>query len=289
MTLVWNAPGGLLIGRAKYAGVPVDYWPGKIDDVRVYDRIIGAQEAEDMVTEHPVLNARWMLNEDGQADPSLPGAPGLQFHNGAAVDPDAGFGWGTSPAGLMLGAGKFAETITPPVWTSESFTVAGWVRNMGRPQQAATVFSQPGAQANAFALRYVPGEDPVEQGSWQVAMRGSDDSAAAPLVVSHSGFSPGEWVHLAVVYDVLRHRVSLYVNGQLDETSGGVSQEDGAVPFEAQNNGGLQVGRTKFGAADGTEFWPDAIDDVWAYQGALTQQQVASLAVDVELPSVSGP
>ncbi|MFG2090684.1 MULTISPECIES: LamG-like jellyroll fold domain-containing protein [unclassified Spirillospora] len=290
VTLTWNATGGLQIGRAKYAGVPVDYWPGKIDDVHVYDRILGAKEAEDMVAEHPVLKARWMLNTNGQADPFPEDAPDLQFHNGAVLAPDAGFGWGTSPAGLMLGAGQaFAETPAPPVWTDESFTIAGWVRNMGRPQQPATVFSQPGSQANVFALRYVPGEDPVEQGGWQVVMRNSDDAAATTLVASHSRFLMGNWVHVAVVYDALRHRVSLYVNGQLEETSGGVSQEDQVFPFKAQNNGGLQVGRNKFGAPDGTEFWPDAVDDVWAYQAALTPQQVAGLAVDTELPTKTGP
>ncbi|MGW5414615.1 LamG-like jellyroll fold domain-containing protein [Actinomadura geliboluensis] len=286
---MWKATGGLQIGRSKYKDVQLDHWPGQLDDVRIYDRIVGDEEIKKMVTDHPVLKARWMLNETGEADSFPPGAPDLLFHNGAAIDPGAGFGWGASMAGLMLGAGTFAETLAPPVWTNESFTIAGWVRNMGRPQQAATVFSQPGTQANAFVLRYVPGEDPVDQGSWQVALRGSDDAAAAPIVVSHSNFSPGDWVHLAVVYDALRDRVSLYVNGQLDETAGGVSQEDGAIPFEAKNNGGLQVGRNKFGAADGTEFWPDAVDDLWVYQAALTQPQLASLAVDVELPSGSRP
>ncbi len=286
----WNATGGFQIGRSLWLGQPTDHWPGMVDDVRVYDRILGPKEVEDMVTEHPVLNARWMLNDNGQADPFPAEAPDLVFHNGAALDPDAGLGWGTSLAGLMLGADQaFAETLTPPVWTDESFTIAGWVRNMGRPQQTATVFSQPGAHSNAFALQYVPGDDPEEQGGWQVAMRNSDDAAATPLVASHSNFQLGDWVHVAVVYDMLRQRMSLYVNGQLDETSDGVSQEDNVLPFKAENNGGLQVGRNKFGAADGTAFWPDAIDDVWAYQGALTPQQVASLAVDVEFPARTGP
>ncbi|MFA1542712.1 LamG domain-containing protein [Actinomadura monticuli] len=286
----WNATGGFQIGRSLWLSQPADHWPGLVDDVRVYDRIVGADEAEGMVTEHPVLSSRWMLNVDGQADPYPPLAPGLVFHNGASLDADAGLGWGTSPAGLMLAADKaFAETPTPPVRTDESFTIAGWVRNTGRPLQGATVFSQPGAQTNAFALRYMPGEDPEEQGGWQVVMRNSDDAAATPLLASHSNFQLGEWVHVAVVHDALRQRISLYVNGQLDATSDGVSQEDGVLPFEAKNNGGLQVGRNKFGAADGTEFWPDAIDDVWAYQGALTPQQIAGLAVDMEFPAQIGP
>lgn len=290
VTLTWNAIGGLQIGRGKYTGVPVDYWPGKIDDVRVYDRVLGPDEAKGMVTEAPVLNARWMLNQNGQADPYPENAPALQFQNGAVIDPDAGFGWGASPAGLILGvSAAFAETQTPPVLTDESFTIAGWVRNGGRPQQVATVFSQPGSHANAFELRYVPGEDPAQQGIWQVVMNNFDDATSTPLVASHPRFIESDWVHLAVVYDALQGEVTLYVNGQADETADGVSREDNVFPFKAQNNGGLQVGRNKIGTSGGTGFWPDAIDDVWAYQAALEPPQVAALASGVELPAQTGP
>jgi hypothetical protein len=98
-----------------------------------------------------------------------------------------------------------------------------------------------------------------------------------------------DWVHVAVVYDALRDRVSLYVDGQLEQTSDGVSQQDQVIGFKAEGNGGLQVGRTKFGAADGTEYWTDALDDIWAYQGALTTEQVQMLAGGAELPTDDGP
>ncbi|WP_344905477.1 LamG-like jellyroll fold domain-containing protein [Actinomadura meridiana] len=285
----WNATGGFQIGRSKWFGQQADHWPGQIDDVRVYDRIIGDREAEEMVTQHPVLKARWGLNQDSGADPFPVGAPGLVLHNGAVIDPTAGFK-SVSAGGLLLGAEKaFAETATPPVWTDDSFTVAGWVRNVGRPQQAATIFSQPGANANAFVLRYMPGEDPTEQGVWQAVIQNSDSSSSEPRVASNPYFVVGDWVHLTVVYDALRDRVSLYVNGRLDQTAGGISQEDQAIAFKAEGNGGLQVGRNKLGAADGTEFWPDAVDDVWVYQGALTQQQVANLANDTEIPPQTDP
>ncbi|MEU9839388.1 LamG-like jellyroll fold domain-containing protein [Actinomadura sp. NPDC048032] len=289
MPSAWNAAGGFQIGRSSWSGQQADHWPGRVDEVRVYDRIVGQQEAQEMLTEHPVLKARWKLNEDGLGEPA--GAPELVLRNGAAIDPTAGFkGW-VSAAGLKLDPAQkaFAETADPAVTTNESFTVAGWVRNAGRPLQSATVFSQPGMATNAFALRYVPGQDPEEQGVWQVVMHNSDDGAAPALTASHSGFLPQDWSHVAVVYDALRDRVSLYVNGQLEETADGISQEDQIVGFKASGNGGLQVGRSKFGAADGTEFWTDAVDDLWAYQGALTTEQVQSLAGDIELPTEDGP
>ncbi|MFF4238976.1 LamG domain-containing protein [Actinomadura geliboluensis] len=287
----WNATGGFQIGRSQWAGQQADHWPGQVDEVRVYDRIVGDREAEEMVTQHPVLKARWLLNADGSGETKDGAGPGLVLRNGAFIDPAAGFkGW-ASAAGLKLDPAvkAFAETTGPVVATNESFTVAGWVRNDGRPLAPATVFSQPGAATNAFALRYVPGEDPEEQGVWQVVMHNSDEGSAPALSASHSGFVVQDWSHVAVVYDALRDRVSLYVDGQLEQTSDSVSQQDQVIGFEAKDNGGLQVGRTKFGATDGTEYWTDALDDIWAYQGALTTEQIQMLAGGAELPTDDGP
>ncbi|GCE09241.1 glutaminase domain-containing protein [Dictyobacter aurantiacus] len=36
----WNAQGETVIGRGKYNGGPVDFWPGLIDDVRLYNRVL---------------------------------------------------------------------------------------------------------------------------------------------------------------------------------------------------------------------------------------------------------
>ncbi|MGP4027588.1 LamG-like jellyroll fold domain-containing protein [Actinomadura sp. 3N407] len=289
----WLATGGLEIGRSQWGGNPVDHWAGLIDDVRVYDRIVSRQEVEELLTQHPVLKARWVLNSEPVDDvfKGPDSAPALTLHNGAAIVAGAGIGW-AAPAGLQLDpvAKAFAESAGSVVDTHRSFTVTGWVRPVGRPQQPVTVFSQAGQSANAFALRYVPGEDPELQGSWQIEMRNSDDAAAEPLVAVHGNFDPDDWMHVAIVYDALRDRVSLYVDGELYETSDGVSQEGQVRSFETENSV-LQVGRNKFGAADGsgTEFWTDAIDDIWVYQGALTREQVTRLAIFDDIPTEAGP
>ncbi|GGQ23043.1 hypothetical protein GCM10010140_61820 [Streptosporangium pseudovulgare] len=280
---VWHAGGGLQIGRSKWLGAYVDQWPGLIDDVRIYDRSVGAVEAEELVTQHPVVKGRWKLNTDGRGEPA--GSQSLTLKGGALIDPAAGFRY-VSSAGLLLnGTTAYAETAAPPVQADDSFTVAGWVRNMGRPQTARTVFAQAGVNANAFALRYVPDPADPDTGGWQLQMRNADTTLAGDLrQTGHSAFTEWDWDHVAIVYDALRDRMSLYVNGQLEETSLGVSQEDQVFGFNAAN-GGLQVGRSRFGG----EFWPDAIDDVWAYQGALTQEQVQMLAIGGELDTAAGP
>lgn len=43
----WNAGGETVIGRAKWGGA-TDFWPGKIDDVRVYNRALGASDVSSL-------------------------------------------------------------------------------------------------------------------------------------------------------------------------------------------------------------------------------------------------
>jgi hypothetical protein len=38
--------GDTVIGRARFGGNPVDFWPGAIDQVHVYDRALSADEAD---------------------------------------------------------------------------------------------------------------------------------------------------------------------------------------------------------------------------------------------------
>ena len=51
----WNAGGETVIGRGKYGGNPVDFWPGLIDDVRVYDRALSDAEVRNIYNSAPVV------------------------------------------------------------------------------------------------------------------------------------------------------------------------------------------------------------------------------------------
>ena len=284
------AHGPLTIGRwkdARHGGGPIDLFKGDIDDVRIWDRVLTAQEIAELIPQTSVLKTRWKLNTDGSGEPS--GAPSLTLHGGATISPDAGFYWISSGGLLLNGTDAYASTESPPMDTDRSFTLAGWVRNPGRLRQPAVVFSQPGANANVLELRYLPDADnPEGSGDWQLIMRNADSATEPVRQVTHSMFSVGDWDHIAIVYDALRDRMSLYVNGMLEETSQNVSRTDGVIPFKAAN-AGLQLGRDPFGGAGGGSFWPDAIDDVWVCQGALTEQQVGFLAAPWEPSTESGP
>jgi len=46
----WHAAGSLAIGRAKWLGTPSDWWPGSIDDVRVYSGVLSAAQIAYLAT-----------------------------------------------------------------------------------------------------------------------------------------------------------------------------------------------------------------------------------------------
>ncbi|WP_327587298.1 RICIN domain-containing protein [Nonomuraea sp. NBC_00507] len=43
-TYRWNATGPLTIARTLWQGTPADFWPGQIDDVRIWNRVLDANE-----------------------------------------------------------------------------------------------------------------------------------------------------------------------------------------------------------------------------------------------------
>ncbi|MFI9591314.1 LamG-like jellyroll fold domain-containing protein [Nonomuraea sp. NPDC052265] len=281
-TVTWNAAGPLAIGRAKHNGAKVDFFPGEIDDVQVYDRLVSAEEAADLFTRHPVLTGRWTLNTDG-TDGSGHGRD-LATAGEAHVDQTAGW-LGTPPGALVLdGTGDYAATAGPVVSTIRSFTVAGWVTAAGRPGARSAVFSQAGGTNSGFTVRYDPAAA-GGAGGWQVEMPGSDAPGAPAQRAEHSAYqSQLVWDHVAIVYDAFADVLRLYVNGWLQETEERVSARWHTIGFDA--TGPFQLGRSKTAGAWG-EFWPGAIDDVWAFSGVLSQEQIQTLAGYTELPSGS--
>ncbi|QFY10798.1 LamG domain-containing protein [Nonomuraea phyllanthi] len=280
-TVTWNATGPMAIGRAKHNGAKVDFFPGEIDDVQVFDRLVSAEEAADLFSHHPVLAGRWTLNTGGEDGTSH--GRHLTMAGDAHVDQ---VGWLGSPPGALVldGAGDYAATAGPVISTSRSFTVAGWVTAAGRPTARSAVFSQAGAVNSGFTVRYDPSAA-GGAGGWQVEMPDSDASGAAGQRAEHSAYqSQLAWDHVAVVYDSFEDVLRLYVNGWLEETEERVSVRWHTVGFDA--TGAFQLGRAKAAGAWG-EYWPGAIDDVWAFSGVLSQEQIQTLAGYTELPSDS--
>jgi len=184
-------------------------------------------------------------------------------------------GWATGLVGpYALGlpgvAGSYADITSTVVDTTQSFSVAAWVKlNNTNGYQTFVSEDTRGGEA-AFFLQ-------LRADSGQFSFTVPYDFFVNP----QSLFTPvpGQWYHLAGVYDANAHSATLYVNGILTD------QILYVTPTAA--SGHSSVGRGQFGG--GMVDWNnDSIDDVRFYQTALTAPQVLQVA-RIGNPSLSGP
>lgn len=283
----------MYIGAGSYSGQVANYFPGTIDDVRLFDRPVSASEVQQLFKQRALVKGRWKFEQASGTPLTTPDASAsgndMTLNGGARV----GSGW--VDGGLLLdGVNDYAATSTMPVDTSTSFTVTAWAQAAAVPKDGVTLLSAPGAAQSAFAVRYVPSTAPdTDAGRWRISMADTDSKDAVVTQVDNGQFSsPADWTHLALVYDGFARQLKLYVNGELEEAActdadgdgdaddaacgDRISWSENALSFRGTQP--LQLGRAKTGTSWG-EYWSGAVSDVWAFQGVLTDAQVSQLAI----------
>ncbi|MFP8941741.1 LamG-like jellyroll fold domain-containing protein [Streptomyces fenghuangensis] len=288
----------MYLGAGSYSGVMGNFFPGAIDDVRLFDRPASAAEIQQLFKQRPLVKGRWNFEStDGTSpvttpDSSPEGRP-MTLHGGAVGGMDSWIGFGSLE---LDGVDDYAATDVVPVDTSASFTATAWAKAAAIPEAPVTLLSAEGSHQNAFVVRYLPDDDPEHPGRWQITVSEAD-SAGSPVASMEneaSFYDAQSWNHLALVYDGFSKEARLYVNGTLEEVACVDADDDGnadnasctdRIPW-AENvlsfkaTGALQVGRTTDAGA-GREYWPGLVDDVWAFQGALSDAQVSYLVDQV--------
>ncbi|GAB2584665.1 hypothetical protein GCM10027168_16800 [Streptomyces capparidis] len=280
----WTATGPLQIGAGSYNGAPGNFFPGDLDDLRLFDRPLAEGEVRQLFRQRPLVKGRWAFEtETGRVTPDASAAGrGMTLSGDAAVGAEQPR---VDRGALLLKSGTGQGSVAPaPVDSGASFTVTAWARAAAEPTRPATVISQEGTHQNGYTLRYSPDAG----GSWQLAMPGEDAAEAETATVGNQLFaSATAWNHLAVVYDGFSDELSLYVNGELQsphctdgesgDTScvGSTSWASDVLAFNATK--ALNVGCAKSAGRCG-EHWSGEIDDLWAFQGALNEAQIQYLA-----------
>ncbi|ACZ90120.1 hypothetical protein Aros01_04304 [Streptosporangium roseum] len=263
-TQPWDATGPLAIGRAKADGGAAEFWPGDIDDVRVHGRAMFGDEVADLVNSAATLVGHWKLDEGAGAA----AADSSGRASAAALGGGASWTEGWLDGALALdGTGGYAQAAAPAVDTRAGFTVAAWTQLDYLPTRDASAVSQAGNRASGFQLGY-----DREQGRWVLGMAAADtDTTALVRTRSDALPVPLEWAHVAGVYDPLQGELRVYVNGRLSDST----VTDHVSAWNAV--GPLQLGRAK-NAGVFTGYWPGTVDDVRAYDGVLSAEQISQLA-----------
>ncbi|WP_364711308.1 LamG domain-containing protein [Streptomyces ossamyceticus] len=293
MTTTWYAGGSVQIGASAFERKPTSFFPGQIDDVRLFDRPVSAGEVQQLFKQRAVVKGRWKFETAAGTPLTSPDASAsanaMTLYNGAQT----GSGW-VDGAVTLDGTNDYAAAPVVPVDTGASFTVSAYVQAAATPTGPVTVVSAPGAKKSAFAVRYEPSADPTtDPGRWRIATADSDSDTAAVSDVGNGMFySPTDWNHLALVYDGFSKEIRLYVNGELQETACADADDDGVqddagcadvvswaddvLTYKAAKT--LQLGRDTTGTTSG-QYFPGSLSDVWVFQGALTETQIDHLAV----------
>ncbi|MGA4985633.1 LamG-like jellyroll fold domain-containing protein [Streptomyces cellulosae] len=179
--------------------------------------------------------------------------------NGKALTLTEGATWTTGVSGSALkfdGQGQFAQTDGPVLDTTGSYTVSAWVTLDALPGNYATAVSQDGRrQASPFYLQYGQGAFAFSTPAGQRARL-----EIRPEL--------GRWYHLVGVRDGATNQITLYVDGKKAATVTGGPNYVGSGP--------LAVGRAQWNGDD-TDFWNGSVDEVHAYDRALTAEEVTAL------------
>ncbi|MCC5031853.1 glycoside hydrolase family 2 [Streptomyces sp. WAC 00631] len=167
--------------------------------------------------------------------------------------------WGSGVSGSALrfdGRGRYGETDGPVLDTTGSYSVAAWVTLDSLPGNYATAVSQDGGRRESpFYLQY-------GQGAFAFSTPGGNRARLETTP------EEGRWYHLVGVRDGSTGEIRLYVDGKPAATATAGPNYVGSGP--------LAVGRAQWDGAD-TDFWNGAIDEVHAYDKALTAEEVSAL------------
>ncbi|MFG1957939.1 LamG-like jellyroll fold domain-containing protein [Nonomuraea sp. NPDC049028] len=263
-TQPWDATGALAIGRGTVNGAAAEFWPGDLDEVRVYGRAMFADEVADLVNSAATLVGHWKLDEESGTTAADSSGKGTA----ATLAGAATWGEGWLDGGLALdGVNGHAQAGAPAVNTKAGFTVAVWTQLDYLPTRDAAAVSQSGTRASGFQLGF-----DKEQGRWVLGMAAADtDTAALVRTRSDAVPAPMEWTHVAGVYDPLQGELRVYVNGRLSTST----ITDHVSAWNA--TGPLQLGRAKT-AGVFAGYWPGTVDDVRTYDGVLNAEQISQLA-----------
>ncbi len=251
----WVAGGSLVIGRGRFGGNPVDFVDGTIDDVRVWAQALTAPEVAQLAT-----NGTWRFDEGTgptAEDDSLANVHGT-LTGGATWAP----GVVGDSAVEFDGATGFVDMPAPVVDTSQSFSVAAWVRT-DVPAGFRTAVSVDGESVSGFFLQR------RDDGRLAFTVLTADAPGGGAVAGSSFTAQTGQWYHLVGVYNRAAGTISLYVNGSLQQTVAHTT------PWRA--GGHFVVGRAKYNGSN-VDFWDGGVDDVRTFPFSVDAGGAAALA-----------
>ncbi|WP_329111805.1 LamG domain-containing protein [Streptomyces sp. NBC_01353] len=282
--------GGLQVGRAKYAGSYVDYFPGQLDEVAMWQRPLSPEE---MAVEAGAKDAQdWGYVElVAQYNPAGGSGSSLQDTSGYSSTLTMASGASLNGEDIVLdGVDDSASTDRPLVDDTGSFTVSTAVdvdtkKLETMPTGSMQVLGQQTAAGSSWGIWFektgmenaeadAGGDDPVIDeetgevivkqvpvGRWHFGRLTSDGTGVS--VRSEELLTPAGEIRLTGVFDATSQTIRLYVGGV---------QESVPLAYQSTVGSGFTVGKGWINSAWGS-YLPGRISDIRLWAGALTNEQ----------------
>ncbi|MFD0480529.1 LamG-like jellyroll fold domain-containing protein [Nonomuraea thailandensis] len=275
----WKPTGGVQIGRGRANGADSEFWPGHVDDVRLYTGAHDKTRVKSLFASYPPAQGAATLPTDAVGQWKLDEGTGTTAADSRGTHPvtlSGGAAWigGRSGNGLWLdGTSGYAQTAGPVLDmgpASSGFSVAAWAYvapSAPAQLERGTIVAQDGTRTSAFALTY-----DRAAGTWAAELAGTDSDDPRTVLRSVEPVQLGRWTHLALVYDTPLRQARLYVNGVLSAVQVGVSVFDAGGP--------LTMGRALRSGVPADFFWR-GVDDVRAFSRPLSDGEVRRVHDDV--------
>lgn len=245
------------VGRANSV-----YANGKIDEVRLYNRVFSPAEITALYDWAPSPVGWWKLDENtgtNAYDSSGNGYTSSAFTGNTL--------WANGKYGSSLSFDGDNDVARIPEGTAvdlgaatDSYTVSGWLKTTANYSgNAALAAKDDGSGAYPYSL-YL---NSSEQACFQIS-----DGTNTPSACGSTALNDNKWHHLAGKRDVAADTIYIYVDGVQ------INSAADSTTATAANNDDISLGNsgTSYTAND----FNGAIDDVRIYSYARTQKQIIS-------------
>ncbi len=263
---VTNA-GDIRLGRSAIG----EYWPGMLDDVRIYDRVLPDGEIAELATVPPVMPiAHWKLDETS----GTIAVDSVGGHDGTLVN---GPTWttGTVDGGLDFDSTDDYVDLTSDAELTDVFsngaTVSAWIFPEGWGENGYGRVLDKSSSASSTGDGWVIRVNTDSGGTLNFGQGFSGGRGwwKAP----NGAVSLNAWQHIAIAYDAssTANDPVIYVNGA-PVTTTRVDSPSGSVRTDASIN--LRLGSFAGGT---THTFDGTIDDVRIYGQVLDATEIAAL------------
>jgi hypothetical protein len=306
-TTPWQATGGLQIARGQAGGTFTDYFPGQVDEVTAWNRILSEEEIADLQamtnasTNHaqPALAADWGMEETSGTAASDSSGYGhtATVASGGAWNADSDYGKGNVLS--LNGTSTANATASGPIVDGQGdFTVAAWAKLDADALSDTSVahhmriVTQSGGVRDSWGLWYDQAAGST-QGMWVFGRTTADTTSASVIkvpatIASAQLVDPGTWTLLTGVYDGAHHQLLLYVNGIRQGAQGDTDTDDDTgdgVVFDTpwQATGTFNIGRGRISTGAYSDYAHGLVDDVRVWTGVTSDTDINQMYIN-EVP-----